>query len=145
MTLKRIICLVVSLCLLPVFAHALDLSEFNAFASVLGSPEVNESELKTAGKYKGTSSQGCNLYFEEIGSALNSIFINGEGTDFLAYCCAAIHAFDPNGDTTSNHGQLLTMYFLARTQTEHQTGQTSNGLFFFIEPSDNGFLFLIGK
>ena len=145
LTMKRFLCALLILCFVPICAFALDLSEFNIYASVLGSPEINEDELKSSGKYKGITQGDSNIYFEEDENELNSIFVDGNGEDFLAYCCAAIHVFDPNGDTTRNHGQLLTMYFLARTKTEHQTGETSNGLYFFIEPSEKGFLFMIGK
>lgn len=142
---KRIICALLILCIIPACAFAIDLEEFNVFASVLGAQEIDESALKVAGKYMGIVQTDCNLYFEEEEGKLKSIFIDGKGEDFLAYCCAAIHVFDPDGNTTTNHGQLLSMMLLARTSKEHQTGQTSTGYYFFIEPSEKGFLFLIGE
>ena len=144
MNMKRIICAILVLCMLPACASALDLEEFNAMAYVLGASEIDVSALKTAGKYSGIVQDECSLYFEETAGKLSGIYIDGTGDKFLAYCCAAIRVFDPTGSTTANHGQLLTMYLMAHTHKDHHTGQTSNGYYFFIEPSETGFLFIIG-
>lgn len=142
---KKIFCLLLILCLLPSCAFALDLDEFNIFAAVVGAEELNIANGKTSGNYTGFVQGDCHIYFSEEGGKLTDIFVEGNGDDFLAYCCAAMHVFDPNGNTTNNHGQFLTMYFLAHMETEHQTGQTSNGLFFFLEPSEKGYMFMIGE
>lgn len=142
---KRLFCALLILCLLPVCACALDLYEFNVFASVVGVDELDESAGKTAGKYTGFVKDDCHIYFVESDGKLTNIFIEGKGDNFISYCCAAIHVFDVNGNKTSNHGQFLTMYLIAHTQEGHQTGQTSNGYYFFIEPSEKGFTFMIGE
>lgn len=142
---KRFVCALLILCLLPICSNALDLSEFNAMSYVLGASEIDESKLKINGKYSGIMQDGCSIYFIEESGKLNQINIYGEGDKFLAYCCAAIKMFDPNGDTTTNHGKLLTMYLLAHMHTEYQAGQTTNGKFFFVEPDEKGFVFMIGE
>ena len=140
---KRFLCVMLIACILPVCAFALDLSEFNIFAAVVGAPELTGG--KTAGNYTGFVQDDCFVYFDESGNKLSGIYIEGKGDTFLAYCCAALHVFDPNGKTTVNHGQLLTMYLIAHKETEHQTGQTTNGKYFFLEPSEKGFMFTIGE
>lgn len=142
---KRFLCALIILCLLPICASALDLSEFNAMAYVLGASEIDESKLKTNGNYSGIIQDDCSIYFIEESGKLIQIYIVGEGDKFLAYCCAALKVFDPSGSTTTNHGQLLTMYLLAHMHTEHQTGQTENGKFFFVEQDEKGFGFMIGE
>lgn len=142
-TMKRFVCVFLILCLLPVCAFAVDLDEFNIFASVIGAPELDSATAQNVNGYSRFIQGDCSIIFSEKDGKSN-IFVQGSGDEFLAYCCAAIHVFDLNGNTTSNHGQLLTMYFLAHTETEHQTGQTSNGYFFFIEPREAGYMFMIG-
>ena len=141
---KRFLCAVIILCFVPIFAVALDLSEFNACSAVLGAPELDLSDAKTVDEYTRFISDKCFIFFVEDGGNLQSIYIDGQGDSFLAYCCAALHLFDPSG-STNNHGQLLTMYLMAHRDAEHQAGQTTNGLFMFVEPSDNGYLFMIGE
>ena len=145
MIMKKLVCILLILCVLPAWAFALDLSEFNLFASILGAPELEMKNAKTSGKHTGFIQNDCYIYIDESNGKIDGIYIDGKGDEYLAYCCAAIHVFDPTGDTTKNHGQLLSMYLMAHTQAEHQTGQTGSGYFFFIEPSDNGFFFLIGE
>lgn len=140
---KKIICVILLVCIFPACAFALDLSEFNLFAAVVGVPELTGG--KTSGNYTGFVQDDCFIYFDESGGKLSGIYIEGKGDTFLAYCCAAIHVFDKNGKTTVNHGQLLTMYLMAHTETEHQTGQTTNGVAFFVEPSEKGYTFMIGE
>ena len=141
---KKLFMFVLVLCLLPVYSFALDLDEFNVFASTLGAQELDINEAKVSGKHTGFKKDDCYIYIDEDGGKISGIYVDGKGDNYLAYCCAAIHVFDPSGNTTQNHGQLLTMYLLAHKQKEHQTGQTGNGYFFFIEPSENGFFFMIG-
>ena len=142
---KRFFCALMTLIFLPAFAFALDLQDFNDYAAVLGASEIDIKQAKKSGKYTGIVSDDCSIYFVEENEKLQSIIIDGKGDSYLAYCCAAIRTFDPSGSTTQNHGQLLTMYLLAHNASEHQTGQTSNGIFFFVEPSKTGFLFMIGE
>ena len=142
---KRLLCVLLILCVLPVCASALDLDEFNTCSVVMGASELDIANAKIAGQYTGFIQDNCFIYFDEEGGKLKNIFIDGQGDSFLAYCCAAIHVFDLNGDKTRNYGQLLIMYMLSHTEEGHRTGQTSNGTFFFMEQSEKGFMFMIGE
>ena len=142
---KRIICVLLILCMIPAFSFAVDLDEFNTFSSVLGASELDMNEAKVSGKHIGFVKDGCNVYIDEVNGKIDGIYIQGQGDSYLAYCCAAVHVFDPNGNTTQNHGQVLTMYLMAHETNEYMTGQTQNGYYFFIQKQDNGFFFLIGE
>lgn len=142
---KRLLCSVLVLILLPALAGAIDLEEFNVMAGVLGAAELDMANAKKADNHIGFTQDGCFVYFDEKDGEIANIFIQGEGDVFLSYCCAAIHVFDPDGSTTQNHGQLLTMYLMAHTSSEYQTGQTSTGNFFFLEASDGMYMFMIGE
>ena len=142
---KRVACVLLLLCLIPVCAFAIDIDEFNAFASVLGASELNMEESKTSGIHTGFMKDDCKIYFDEIDGKLDGIYVDGQGDSFLAYCCAALHLFDPDGQTSINHGQLLTMYLMAHKTDNYQTGQTQNGYYFFMEKQDGGFFFMIGE
>ena len=142
---KRIICVLLALCLLPAFAFAIDLTEFNVFASVLGASELDIKDASVSGNHIGFVKDGCKIYIDEKGGKIDGIYIDGQGDSFLAYCSAAVHVFDPNGSTTQNNGQLLTMYLMAHETTDYMTGQTQNDYYFFVQKQDNSFFFMIGE
>lgn len=142
---KRFLCLLLILCIIPACVFAIDIDEFNACSAVLGAKELDIANAESAGKYTRFTQDDCSIIFQEESGKLKNIFVEGKGDEYLAYCCAAIHVFDPKGDTTKNFGQLIIMYLTAHRTTEHQTGQTSNGNYFFIEQTENGFMLMVGE
>ena len=143
---KKIICILLVLCIFPVCAFALDLDEFNVFASVVGVSELDINEAKVSDFHYGFVKEGCKIYIDEkVKGKIDGIYIIGKGDSFLAYCCAAIHVFDQHTSSSSNYGQLLTMYLMAHTTEEYQAGETQNGYLFFIQKTDGEYMFLIGE
>ena len=142
---KRLLCAVLVLILLPVLAVASDFEEFNLYASVLGANELDPEKSRSSDVYTQYEQDGCSVGFEMKDGSVSSVFIDGDGVSFLAYCCAALHIFDPDGSATSNHGQLLTAYLLSKNADEYSAGQTTNGKYFFVTYADGQYSFMAVK
>ena len=141
---KRLACFLLILCLVPVCAFALDLSEFNDIASVFGADRIDE---KTATVKNGAyyyNSDDCQIIIVEESGEFSQIFITGKGDAFLAYCAAAIYVSDSANSFVSNNGQLLTVYLMAH-KGGRLNGQMTHGQYFFIEQKDDYFIFMTGK
>ena len=70
-SMKRIVCLILVVCLFPVCASALDLEVFNTFAGVFGEPELSGGVVD----WKRTTFEcdGCSVQFmDENGKTYNS-------------------------------------------------------------------------
>lgn len=142
---KRLLCAVLVLILLPVLAVASDFDDFNTFASVLGANELDPEKSRSSDVYTQYEQDGCSVGFETENGSIKSVFIDGDGVSFLAYCCAAIHIFDPDGSATSNHGQFLTSYLLSKNADEYSAGQTTNGKYFFVTYENGQYSFMLVK
>lgn len=137
---RKIVCTALIICFLPVCSLAADLTEFNANAVALGEKAISESDGTKTGDVIIYTVGDCSLTFDET-----VITIQGDGTSFLAYAMAAIMVYDHNPDTfTDNAGKLFSAFLLAKNNgLQHQ--MLSTGSFFFINNTDYGFLFVIGR
>lgn len=143
---KRIICALLILFMLPACAFALDLDDFNMCAYIFGEPEIDPSSGKTVKNYVMFESDGCTVSFKEENGTIMNISVNGDGVPFLAYSMAAIMVFDPDSaNLTSNAGQLLSMFLMNRKESEETYGTIAAGGFFAIGKNENGYIFIVGK
>lgn len=137
---KKIIIFVAVLLFIVPSACAATLDDVSDYAAILGGSElVNGNERDPYIQYK---QDNCIITIKQEKDKLVAVFVQGSGDQFLAYCSAALAAFDPKGKTTSL-GELMIMYLMAHNQEGHQDGQTSNGFFFFLEPKEDVFIFSI--
>lgn len=139
---KRFFAVLLCCLLIASTACAAKVSDMSDYAAVLGASELEKGDVRDP--YIRFVQDGCTIMIKMDSGEMVNVFIEGTGDQFLAYCAAALCVFDPDGRTNS-FGQLLTMYLLAHTQEGHQDGKTSVGDFFFIEPSEDHFLFSIAK
>ena len=143
---KRLLCVILVLCLFPAYALCVDFDSFNAYAAVFGATEIDPSKaLEAKGLTICTVGAQRVTFSEHEDGSLKRIFIEGDGVDFLAYSMAAIMMFDPSSDNYAvNAGQLLSAFLLSRTQSE-SAGETVEGNVFLIQAQNKGFVFTIGK
>lgn len=145
MNMKRIACLILVACLLPVCAFALDLDNFNTYASIFGESELSANGALSANGLTIIKAGTCRITFNEDGNTLKRIIVEGDGVSFLAYSMAAIMQFDPDSaNYASNAGQLLSAFLLCRTNGEGM-GNTVSGNLIYIQKSDSAYYFTIGK
>ena len=142
---KRMISLLLVLCLFPVCACALDLDSFNEYAEIFGESSLDESKGISANGLTIFMGKPCNVTFSEEEGVLKRIIVDGDGASFLAYSMAAIMAFDPSSENyAANAGQLLSAFLLCRTSGESY-GKISTGELLLIQKQDNGYFFTVGK
>lgn len=141
---KRLVCVLLILCVLPVCAFGIDFDGFNQYAEVFGAKEIDPSSAIQANGLSFCSVGGQRVTFSEDDGALKRIFIEGDGVDFLAYSMAAIMMFDSSENYSANAGQLLSAFLLSRSENESY-GTTVSGCLFLIQKQDKGYVFTIGK
>ena len=138
---KKVILIALVLCLLFSCAYADMKEDFNSNTVVFGSLPLLDSMAKEKGEYTIYEVKGCKITFK----GEERIFVQGEGTEFLAYSMAAILTFEPGkGNFKDNAGLLLAYYLLSRDGTQ-QTWTTPGGLLALIQPDEKEFIFAIGK
>ena len=140
-TMKRIVCAVLILCLLPVCALAVDLDLFNEYASVFGVPELKDGTFD--GKYTIFNSEGCTIYFREMEDDL-IIYVEGDGDPFIEYSVAAIMYIEPDSSAfSSNCGAFLSLFLLNR---EGQgTAMTKAGNMLLIQNRGDAYMFAVNR
>ena len=116
---KRIICFLLVVCLIPACASAINITMFNEFVSFFGEEklesgkEINESIV--------FSSNGCLILFEEDETGnIKTITVGGSGDSFLAYSLAAVMYFDQStANFEKNAGKLFVAFLMCRaSETE---------------------------
>lgn len=140
---KRFICSLLILCLVPVLACANDYTDFNIYASMFGAEEIDFSKTQTVnGKDVFHAGDGF-VGLESANGITTSVSVSGKGDAFLFYSMAAISIIENNNTNfVANCGQLLSSYLMAQKGTE-RTSMTKDGHFFTIQPFEDGFLFVI--
>lgn len=142
---KRIVCLVVVACLIPVCSFAVDISRFNDNAMYLGEEAIDESSVSKFGDSFLCTIGNIKIMFDEDGNRIKRVTVQGDGTSFLSYAMAAIMVFDNRTATfADNAGKLFSSYLLAKTNGL-QSAFISTGEFFIINPVDGEFYFTVGK
>lgn len=143
---KKLLCLLLALCLLPACAFAVSVEDFNMYASIFGEPELDTSSGKTSNSYIFFESEDCIISFKEENGEIKTIIVNGDGIPFIVYSMAAIMAFDQDSSNfTDNAGRFMTMFLLNRTATETETGYLPAGYYYAFSKDERGYVFLIGK
>lgn len=140
---KKFLCVLLILCLVPVLACANDYTDFNIYASMFGAEEIDFSKPQTVnGKDVFPAGEGF-VGLESGSGATVSISVSGKGDAFLIYSMAAISIIENNNTNfVANCGQLLSSYLMAQKGTE-RTSMTKDGHFFTIQPYNDMFLFVI--
>lgn len=142
---KKLACIILTLCLLPVCAFGIDFDGFNQYAEVFGANTINSSTAIQTNGLAICTIGSQRVTFSEDEGELKRIFIEGDGIDFLAYSMAAIMMFDQASENyTANAGQLLSAFLLSRSEKE-SCGTTVSGHLFLIQKQDKGYVFTIGK
>ena len=140
---KRFICSLLILCIVPVLACANDYTDFNIYASMFGAEEIDFSTPQTVnGKDVFVAGDGF-VGLESKDGTTTSVSVFGKGDSFLIYSMAAISIIEnKNTNFVTNCGQLLSSYLMSQNGTE-QKSMTKDGHFFMIQPYNNMFLFVI--
>ena len=155
---KRFICALLILCLIPSFAFGMptveqmiaslngsvpiDLESFNDYAAVFGVSEISMDS--------GVDEEGCWM-FEADGVALGffheaenvtSVVVEGDGIPFLMYCMAAI--LSGNAEYLERDaGYFFSMYLLTRANGEEHYNKTTLMRTMYLAPSEKGYRFII--
>lgn len=140
---KRFLCSLLILCIVPVLACANDYTDFNIYASMFGAEEMDFSKPQTVnGKDVFPAGEGF-VGLESTNGTTTSVSVSGKGDAFLIYSMAAISIIENNNTNfVANCGQLLSSYLMAQKGTE-RTSMTKDGHFFTIQPYNDMFLFVI--
>lgn len=139
---KRFFAALLACLLIASVASAATVRDLSDYAAVLGGSELKNGDARDP--YIRFIQDGCTITLKLDQDEVVAAFIDGSRDPFLAYCSAALCIFDPD-ERMNSLGQFLTMYLLAHTQEGHQDGQTSSGIFFFLEPSEDHMTFTIAK
>ena len=139
---KRFFSVLLCCLLIASVASASTVRDLSDYAAVLGGSELKNGDARDP--YIRFIQDGCTITLKLDQDEVVAAFIDGTGDPFLAYCSAALCIFDPD-ERMNSLGQFLTMYLLAHTQEGHHDGQTSSGIFFFLEPSEDHMTFTIAK
>ncbi len=144
---KKLIAVILIICILPTWAFALDLTAFNTNAYICGEKErLDESTGKQADPYIVFTANDCLIGFQEENDTITHIVVQGDGSHFLAYAMAAILVFV--GDYKSfneNAGALLSCFLLARGGDKGQALYTTTGQAIYIQPHNDEYFFTIGQ
>ena len=139
MNMKRIICAVLVLFLLPVCASAVwtddYLEDFSIYAELFGAPELDKSTAFTSDVLTLYSAGKSMVGFSTESGKLKGVTVFAEGDDFLIYSMAALSLLEKsNANFTYNCGALLAAYLMCHKDNgEARTGVTKDGLFFMVQ------------
>lgn len=145
---KRLLCVILILCVIPVVASATDyIDRFNDYAAVFGlrGVEGNGQTVKSKTMYIVDGSY-VGFQEDENTGELSSIFVSGEGDNLLIYTISAICVME----NTTNHfsdncGLLLTQYLMCRMKQETVYFSTKGGLFVLVEPYNGEYMTVIER
>ena len=141
---KRFLCTLLVLCLIPVCVSAVDLSDFNMYAYIFGEDEIDLSAGRTSKAFTIYESNGCTIAFKEEDGEIKTIVVEGDGLPFVSYAMAAIMFFAPDSsDFVLNSGRFLSQFLMFRRKQETEMGTLSTGANFQITTSDKGALFMV--
>ena len=141
---KRYFVLVLVLCFIPICSFAAgNVNDFQGAAIALGADQLDEKNAMSGGAFTKFNQDGCSVSFESNGGNITTAIIEGDGYNFLAYCCATMYVFDKNGDQTANMGEFLKTYLLAKNAEEYAYGKMSNGVIFFITYENGEYSFMV--
>ena len=140
-TMKRLICFVVLLCLVCSAAAADIVDDFNVMAGIFSCRMLLSANKTEIGEFSVFTSGDCKVTFKGD----ERIFVEGKGEDFAPYCMAAIMTFETDtSEFKENAGRFYSYYLLARDGTEYG-GTTTSGLAFIFQQTENGLVFTVGK
>ena len=131
-------------------AFALDLTEFNVYASVFGQSKLSNGRIdeNENGVFTTFNLDDCKIIILEVDSSLKTIGVYGNGDKFLAYSSAAMMLFDPSTENrASNFGQFFISYLmnLGSPSEKGRVGIIGSGDMFGVSYEDDMFTFLISK
>ena len=134
---KRIICIVLIACLVPACSFAVDLTEFNANATMLGEEAIDKSTEEITETFIMYSCGGCQFGFKEENNQISRIVIQGDGISFLTYALSAILMCDDDVDAFDlNAGKLFTAYLVVRGGGQYYDRISSGQLFIIRDYED---------
>ena len=143
---KRFLCALLVLCLIPVCVSAADFSDFNMYAYLFGEEEIDFASGVASGNFVICHSDGCTVSYKEEDGEVKTIVVEGDGLPFVAYAMAAIMFFEPDSSSyIINAGRFLSAFLLFRRDHEPVTRQVTLDTYFGIRDSEKGFLVLVGK
>lgn len=142
---RKLFALILIVFLIPVCSFAVDLTEFNVNAIVLGEEAIDESTELQAGGFITYSANGCKIGIKEENNEIVRFVVQGDGIPFIAYSMAAIMVIDNNDASFSeNAGKLMTSFFLLRSSDE-QYNVISTGQVILLKHINGEYFFTIGR
>lgn len=136
---KKLLCILLAVLILPAGALAVDVSGVNDYLSVFGEPELSGGTVN--GNFTIYTAGSCRVLFRDGGS---SIFVDGGGANFLALCTAAAMSLEAdNSGFTYNAGVILSNYLLARGSEEEKITFTQGGNAIIFSPQNGGIVFVV--
>ena len=137
---KRFLCTLLVLCLVPLCVYAGELDEFNKYAVMFGVDAIDESIGEDTGNNMIMFKTGT----ISIGKEPASLAVFGTGEPFFMYCMAAICSLEGQDHFTGNCGMLLSSYILCKNG-EDQTRVTYGGHGFSMSTFNDIYLFVVMK
>lgn len=141
MFMKRVLCVLVFACFVLSCAYADNVHEFSEYALVFGSLPPLDSMSEQDGEYTVYTVKDCKITFK----GEESIFVQGNGVDFLAYCMSAIMTFEPDAGKLKDNAGLLFGNFLLSRGGDMKTWDTAGGLTAMLKPDETEVIFAVGK
>lgn len=144
---KRIVAVLLFLCMVPLCASASGyLEDLDIYAELFGVPEISSAPKETVhGKTIYTVGGGF-VGLEESSGELESVSVFGTGDNLLIYAVSAICVMEGTNDNfTQNCGILLSSYLICRMNGEEQFANTKGGLFYLIQPYNDGYMVIIQR
>lgn len=145
---KRLLCVILFLCVIPVVASATDyIDRFNDYAAVFGLRGVEGNGQTVKGKTMYVV-DGSYVGFQENENTgeLYSMFVSGEGDNLLIYTISAICVMENTTDNFSdNCGLLLTHYLTCRMKQETVYFSSKGGLTVLIESYNGKYMTIIER
>ena len=144
---RKLIAVILIICILPTCAFALDLTAFNTNAYICGEKEgLDESKGNQSDPYIIFSANDCLIGFLEENDQISNIVVQGDGSHFLAYAMAAIMVFVGDNDLfAENAGTLLSCFLLVRGSGKEKMFYTTAGQVIYIRPHNDEYFFTVGK
>ena len=146
---KKFLCLLLILCILPVCAFAGYLDVFNIYAKVMEVPQLDES-MKVSGKNNMDiyRSDMCTIAFSLKSSGYpECIIVEGNDINFFAYSLASLMYFDDMKYFSAYAASLLSDAMMCRSGGE-KTRRFADNLAYSIsksETTEGNLLIVVGE
>ena len=142
---KRVLCVLLALCVLPVFANASPFDSFCGYVYAIGKTDFDDSQKTVKdGRDVYTTATGL-VVFQLDSGTLKTISVCGYGDEFLVNVFAAICTVEGGAtNLLDNYSEFMMRYFEAHTG-EKQTSMTKGGFVYIVRPFNDGYMFIISR